>query len=67
MYTEMIIQEAENELDFYQNSFEYETKAYEGELKVLYTQANQVLFNYNFQPYEKIFLPIQLSFPCHCH
>ena len=55
MYTEMIIQEAENELDFYQNSFEYETKAYEGELKVLYTQANQVLFNYNFQPYEKNF------------
>ena len=55
MYTEMIIPEAEAELDFYQNSFEYETKAYEGELKILYTQANQVLFNYNFQPYEKIF------------
>ncbi|WP_081183965.1 DUF1430 domain-containing protein [Enterococcus villorum] len=54
-YTELFMQEAENELTFYQNPMEDETKKYRGELKVLYTQSNQLIFNYNHQLWENMY------------
>ncbi|KAA0690739.1 DUF1430 domain-containing protein [Enterococcus faecium] len=54
-YTDLIVKMAEDEITFYQNSFEYEQDEYQGELKVIYTQSNQIIFNYNFDLLDNIF------------
>lgn len=54
-YTDLIVKMAEDEITFYQNSFEYEQGEYQGELKVIYTQSNQIIFNYNFDLLDNIF------------
>lgn len=54
-YTDLIIQMAEEEITFYQNSFDYTEGNYHGELKVIYTLSNQLIFNYNFSFDENMF------------
>lgn len=54
-YTDLIIQMAEEEIAFYQNSFDYIEGNYYGELKVIYTLPDQLVFNYNFSFDENMF------------
>ncbi|HJG23863.1 MAG TPA: DUF1430 domain-containing protein [Enterococcus durans] len=54
-HTSIIVKEIEKDLNFYQHPFDYESTVYQGELNILYTQSNQVLFNYNHQLWENMY------------